>query len=184
MPKSSLPSRWYIEAEASEEELAALNHLAEALQSQANSTPPPELLPRLRAQLTRRRQGMLTLVYVGMTLAWLLAFWLIGQPKVLLQWQPSQEAQSFRVYRLVNGQPHLLAETRQAAYQDRWVLPGLEVYQVEALSTSGQTVHTERIRVPTWQAWLGGLVAACLGLLTAWASQNLSSKPFLFLQRS
>lgn len=184
MPKSSVPPHWYIEAEASEEELAALNRLSAALQSQGSTAPPPHLLPRLRAQVLRRHKQRLALIYVGMMFLWLLAFWLIGQPKVLLQWQANQEAQSFRVYRIVHNQAQLLAQTSQTAYQDLWALPGMQVYQVEALSSTGQPLHTELIRVSTWRAWPGGLAAALLGLLTAWMSQHIPSKPFLFLQRS
>lgn len=184
MPKSSVPPHWYIEAEASEEELAALNRLSAALQSQGSTAPPPQLLPRLRAQVLRRHKRKLALIYVGMMFTWLLAFWLIGQPKVLLQWQANQEAQSFRVYRIVHNQAQLLAQTSQTAYQDLWALPGMQVYQVEALSSTGQPLHTELIRVSTWRAWPGGLAAALLGLLTAWMSQHIPSKPFLFLQRS
>jgi hypothetical protein len=177
MPKSFLPPRWYTDLDVSQEEIAELNKLAQVLQNQGSTPPPPDLLPRLLAKLPPQRKHLSPLIYAGAIALWLFAFWLIGQPSVLLKWQPIQEAERFRVYRLINHQPVLLAEISQPTYQDLGVLPGLEIYQVEALNATGQTIYTEQISISTWKPWLGGLVAALFGLLTVWATEN---NPSLF----
>ncbi len=160
-----------------------LERLGKALQERQSAIPPPQVLQALHGQLPRAHRPVwpLRLASSGLALLWLLIFWLVGQPGITLEWQPVENAASFRIYRWVAGSPILLSETHQPVYHDPWALPGLTTYQVEARQANGQALHSTWVRLPAWEAWLGSLVAILLGVLMARA---LSQTVFISTQRS